>query len=105
MNIVNICGKIQQIRRFPNVTYATIYCKDGKQNEFLDVTIFNNEFFNKYFSKGQWIAITGHLHNNKYDDKFRIEIIVDRIGFAGNKETEEFPNVQLTPEEEAALPW
>ena len=103
MNTINLCGKIHEIRPQEKVTYITLHCKDNKQSEFIDITIFNNEFFNKYFKKGQWMTVNGHLHNNKYRDVFRLEVIADTVGFAGNKE--EYREIPLTQEELDLLPF
>lgn len=83
MNIVNLCGKIHKIKRFERVTYVTLHCKDGRNNEFLDVTIFNSTFFDRYFCEGMWIGICGHIHKNK-DRDFKQEIIAENLMFVGD---------------------
>lgn len=93
MNTVNICGKIQNIKEFDKVIYLTVHCKDSRNNEFLDVTIFDKTFFNRYFIQGMWIGILGHLHKNKYKD-YKQEIIADSLYFVGDVPT---PTGQLQP--------
>lgn len=83
MNIVSLCGKIKKITRFERVTYITLHCKDNKNSEFLDVTLFDTKFFDRYFCEGMWIGIRGHLHKNKNRD-YRQEIIADNLFFIGD---------------------
>lgn len=83
MNIVNVCGKIHKIKKFEKVTYITLHCKDGRNNEFLDITIFNTTFFERYFCEGMWVGISGHIHKNK-DRDFKQEIIAENIMFVGD---------------------
>ena len=49
------------------------------------------EFISKYFKKGSYIALTGHLQTRTYQDKdgkttYATEIIVESTEFGGNKE-------------------
>ena len=49
------------------------------------------EFISKYFKKGSYIGITGHLQTRKYEDKdgkttYATEIIIESAEFGGNKE-------------------
>ena len=88
MNNVNICGKIQSIKEFEKVTYITVHCKDSRNNEFLDVTLFDTKFFNRYFCKGQWIGILGHIHKNQ-NREYRLEIIADSLYFVGDTPIEQ----------------
>jgi len=99
MNTVNLCGKIHAIKDFGNVLYLTIHCKDSRNNEFLDVTIFDGTFFNRHFCKGMWIGILGHIHKNKYKD-YKQEIIADSLYFVGDAPTpeDEFKELDVDPE-------
>lgn len=106
MNIVCLNGKIHEIRPQERVTYVTLHCRQGKQSEFIDVTIFQNEFFNQYFTTGMWMSVQGHLHKNTYNGKRTVEIIADSISFSGNKApsvTDGF--TELTDEERETLPF
>lgn len=83
MNEVTLCGKIIRITKFDKVTYVTLHCKDGKNSEYLDVTIFDTTFFDRYFVTGMWIGVSGHIHKNKHKD-YQQEIIVERMFFVGD---------------------
>lgn len=84
MNSVSLCGKIISIKNVSEkVVFITVYCRNGKLKEYIDVTIFKPEFFNRYFTQGMWISISGYLHKNKERD-YRIEVIATNIGFAGD---------------------
>lgn len=112
MNCVQLTGKLHDIRKGSKVTYVTLICRDGKSSDFIDVTLFRNEFFDKYFSKGKWISILGHLHKSSYQGVHRLEVIADKLYFAGDRAVsvngenaafEDFP--PLTPDEAENLPW
>lgn len=83
MNSVHICGKIHAIKEFEKVMYITVHCKDSRNSEFLDVTVFDKKFFNRHFCKSMWIGIHGHLHKNKMRD-YKTEIIADNYYFIGD---------------------
>lgn len=90
MNNVSICGKIISIKKVSEkVVFITVYCRNGKQKEYIDITIFKPEFFNRYFTQGMWISISGYLHKNKERD-YRIEVIATNLGFAGDCRDLEF---------------
>jgi len=60
------------------------------------------EFINKYFKKGQPIAISGRLKNNNYEDNkgikhYGIEVITEEIEFVGSKK-EEAPHEEVQEE-------
>ncbi len=84
MNKVIITGKIIRETRTDNVTYTTIMCRSRKAYEYITVTIFNNEFYNKYFRKDKWISIEGHIHINQYEKAYNTEIVADNIFFVGD---------------------
>lgn len=65
---------------------------DNKQTDFIDCVAWKQtaEFISRYFSKGQFITITGTLQSRKYTDKYdnkrtAWEIIVSRAYFCGSK--------------------
>lgn len=112
MNCVQLTGKIHDIRKGSRVTYVTLICRDGKSSDFIDVTLFRSEFFDKYFSKGKWISILGHLHKSSYQGVNRLEVIADKLYFAGDRampisgENAAFEGFDaLTPDETEGLPW
>ena len=99
MNQVQLCGRIQRIKEFDTVAYATVHCRDGRNSEFIDVTIFNpSRFFSRYFAAGAWVTVIGHVHINTVQNKetgekrYKTEIIAERIGFAGDAPMETDPN-------------
>lgn len=83
MNSVHLCGKIWKIADYGKVKYITVYCRDSRNREFLDVTVFENKFFDRYFCEGMWIGIHGHIHKNK-DKGYKQEIIADNFYFVGD---------------------
>ena len=69
--------------------------------DFINCVAWNTtaEFINKYFKKGQAIAIVGRLQNRNYEDsnkqkRYVTEVIVEEVEFSGNK-------VEEKPEEKA----
>lgn len=65
---------------------------DNKQTDFIDCVAWKQtaEFISRYFSKGQFITITGTLQSRKYTDKYdnkrtAWEIIVSHAYFCGSK--------------------
>lgn len=69
------------------------YKKDGQaQADFINVVSYRKaaEFIEKYFKKGQMIAIVGRLQVRSWDDSegkrhWSTEVITDEIHFAGGK--------------------
>lgn len=110
MNEFQVTGKIWEIREQSKVDFVTIVCRDGKKVEWLDITIFKNPFFSRYFNKGSWISIRGYIHKSKYNGKSRLELIADKLYFAGdppkdnreNVEPEGFNDIEA---ENEVLPW
>lgn len=50
----------------------------------------NADFLNKYFTKGRWIYVDGHMQSRKWQDKqgndrITWEVIADEIGFCGDR--------------------
>lgn len=84
MNKVIVNGKISDIKPFDKVIYAKICSRTGKDYEFIPVTIFNTEFFKRFFYVGKWICIEGHIHINNHNNEYSTEIIADEIHFIGD---------------------
>lgn len=65
------------------------YSKDKTEWIYFSAFSHTAEFLEKYGRKGTSLAIVGHLHNEQYtkDDKnySRLQLIVDRVEFAGSK--------------------
>lgn len=102
MNKVHLNGKIIDITTLDKVIYITLLCRNGRrESEFIPVTIFNTEFFNRYFYKDKWISIVGYIHMNNHGEKYKkMEIIAEEILFSGDaKEIDLFINEQLAGKE------
>lgn len=75
---------------------------ENQQTDYINISTWGKsaEFVNKYFQKGQAIAIVGRLKNNNYEDKdgnkrYTTEVITEDIEFVGNKKEE--PKQVFTP--------
>lgn len=77
-----------------NVAVNRKYTKPGEERkaDFFNLIAFGKtgEFIEKYFHKGQSIALVGRLQNNNYEDKdgkkhYGNDIIVEEVFFAGEK--------------------
>lgn len=74
--------------------------KDGQyEADFINCIAFKaiGEFINKYFLKGQMIAVFGRLQTRNYDDKdgnkrFVTEVVVESAEFAGESKKESTDN-------------
>lgn len=83
MNNVTIVGKIVSMIHKDNVSFITVHTKDGKNSEYIDITVFNQELLKKYFVTGMWIGIVGRIHKNKRRE-YRLEIIANTLFFVGD---------------------
>lgn len=83
MNKVILTGKIQRIKEFEKVIYATICVRQGSTYEFVPVTIFQTDFFKRYFYEKKWIQIEGHIHINNHENRYETEIIADEMNMIG----------------------
>ncbi|PKM95360.1 MAG: single-stranded DNA-binding protein [Firmicutes bacterium HGW-Firmicutes-1] len=71
------------------------YKREGEpEADFINVVAFGKrgEFAEKYFQKGQQVAVVGHLQVNSYDDKegvkrWSTDVIVDEQHFAESKKS------------------
>lgn len=104
LNVVALVGRITadpELRSTPNGTNVCAFCiavDEGKDKEasFFDCVAWRHtaEFISKYFQKGSAIAISGSLHQRRWDDKegrkrSTVEITVSEASFAGSKEKAE----------------
>lgn len=90
------------------------YKKDGQtQADFINVVSYRKaaEFIEKYFKKGQMIAIVGRLQVRSWDDSegkrhWSTEVITDEIHFAGgkNENGSATPAAPAAPQTAAAAP-
>lgn len=67
-----------------------------QETNFINITSWgkSGEFVNKYFKKGQPIALTGRLKNKNYEDSqgikhYSLEVITEDIEFVGNKKQDD----------------
>ena len=114
MNKLEILGRLTkdvETRYTPNGKIiasfnVAVKRKMSKENEsdFFNLTAFGKtaEFIEKYFHKGQWIALIGRLQNNNYEDKdgkkhYTNEIIVEEVYFCGPSTKQEEPEEQFIP--------
>lgn len=90
MNQVNLCGKIIRIHEKGKVTFVKLAIRSGRSDtEFIPVTVFQTEFFKKYFHPGKWLGVRGHIHVTGEEHGYTTEIIADDLYFIGDKLSEE----------------
>lgn len=102
MNDVKLLGRLT---RDPEIRYTQtgspvarfdLAVNAGKDStEYFHIVAFSEvaEFSSKYLNKGRQIVVSGHLHNNSWQDKnnqkrVTTEIIADRIYFADSKQND-----------------
>lgn len=77
---------------------------EKQETDYINITTWgkSGEFVNKYFKKGQPIAITGRLKNKNYEDSngikhYGMEVISEDIEFVGSKKesTEELTDHEI----------
>lgn len=126
MNTVTICGQIGTIKQFNNNTIKLSIATREKQNQtnWINCTAFNKtaEFIKKYFNKGKWIGITGHIKSNSYmamdgTMKYAQDVIIENVQFIGKKETSQRENIEqyenipmpddeiIEIEDDSTCPW
>ncbi len=111
-----------ELRRTPNnnsVTSFTLavnrsFTRQGEQpqTDFIDVVAWGKtaEFVSRYFSKGQLVAVAGHIQTRNWEDKqgnkrVSVEVIADEVHFAEPKKQAQNDNYETdAPEGFAALP-
>lgn len=78
------------------------YVKQGEERkaDFFNIVAFGKqaEFIQKYFSKGQMIALVGRLQNNNYVKEgktiYQNQIIAEEVFFAGDSKKKEEPQFE-----------
>lgn len=118
MNKVNLIGNLvkdPELRYTKNntpVASYTIAVNTGygelQETTFINITTWgkSGEFINKYFKKGQSIALTGRLKNKNYESNgvkhYGMEVVTEDLEFVGSKkeeQKEEFqPNFEFEDE-------
>lgn len=119
MNKVHLIGNLTkdvELRYTKNntpVASYTIAVNTGygelQETNFINITTWGKagEFINKYFKKGQAIALTGRLKNRNYESNgvkhYGMEVVTEDIEFVGSKKEEpkeEFvPNFEVNDDE------
>lgn len=82
------------------------YVKQGeaRQTDFLNVVTFSSkaDFVNKYFHKGQLVAVCGRLETRSWEDsqsgqkRFAVNIVADEVHFAESKKESAASSQQST---------
>lgn len=87
------------------IAVARKYKREGEpEADFLNCTAFGKtaEFIEKYFNKGNKIAIVGRIQTGSYTNKegqkvYTTDIMIDEVEFAGSKNTDEQAKPQTDP--------
>lgn len=85
-----------------SIAVSRSYVKQGEERkaDFFNIVAFGKqaEFIQKYFSKGQMIALVGRLQNNNYVKEgktvYQNQIIVEEVFFAGDNKKKEEPQFE-----------
>lgn len=113
LNVVALMGRLvadpqlRQTTTGKNVASFRVAVDRGRkdangqnQADFFDIVAWDKsaEFVCRYFQKGSMIAIDGRLQSRNYQDKngnnrAAIEVVVNNVSFAGNKEPAQNQNV------------
>lgn len=73
--------------------------------DFINCVAWNTtaEFINKYFKKGQGIALVGRLQNRSYDDDkgkhYITEVVIEEVEFVGSKQEDKKEDTKPTKED------
>lgn len=87
---------------------------EERKADFIDFVAWRQtaEFINRYFRKGDLIAIEGSIQTNNYTDKDgknrkSVEVVVSNVSFCGGKKngTEADTDFQEIVDDDARLPW
>ena len=128
MNKVHLIGRLVDnpvLRYTTNKTPVASYTiainngyGDKQETDYINTTTWgkSGEFVNKYFVKGQPIAVVGRLKNKNYESNgvkhYGMEVVTEEIEFVGYKKEEakeELTEEEFTPsfilEDEDELPF
>ena len=96
MNNFNILGRLSKDVELQHSATGRAFCylsvavqRDEEHTDFIDVTCFGKtaEFVSKYFNKGKYICITGHIDCSSFEKNgeriYMQKLVADRIYFAG----------------------
>ena len=109
MNIVGLTGRLTHMPELKQAPSGTMvlsfllavdrkYTPSGqeRQTDFIDCVAWKNtaEFIERYFSKGDMIAIEGEIQTRSYEDKHgnkrkAVEVVVSNVSFCGGKKKDD----------------
>ena len=84
----------------PVCSFTLAVNRRGKDDgtDFLDIVVWNKtaEFVNKYFAKGQQVAVAGRIQSRTWEDqngnkRKSVEIVAEEVHFAESKRNSEAP--------------
>lgn len=126
LNVVALQGRLTkdpELRTTSNGTSVSVftlavdrsYAPKGEERkaDFVTVVAWRNtaEFVNKYFTKGQMMAVSGSIQTRNYEDKngnkrTAVEVLANEVNFCGDKreaapETRGEPQYQAPPQQPA----
>lgn len=77
---------------------------DKDKTDFINIVAWRQtaDFVNKYFKKGQLVAIEGNLQSRSYEDKngnkrYMVEVVAEQVYFTGSKKTDSSLESLTTP--------
>lgn len=124
MNSIAIMGRLTSTPTLKttasglSVTSFTIavprrYSGEEKQTDFIDCVAWRKtaEFIERYFCKGDMIAVVGELQTRTYDDKNgnrrkAVEVIINNVSFCGGKsEHSSQANIEFEEIDDDDLPF
>ena len=110
MNMVCIIGRLTADTELKTtntgksvVSFSVAVNKDKEHADFFDVVAWNKtaELVNRYFHKGDMIAIEGRLSSRVWEDRNgnkrkSVEIVANNVSFTGGKSTGETPKTSYS---------
>lgn len=82
------------------------FAKEGEQEaDFINIVAWNKtaEFVNKYFKKGQQVAVIGRIQTRSYEDngqkRFVTEVVAEEVYFADSKKETEAEQLEFISED------
>lgn len=105
LNVVTLMGRLTAAPELKVANNGTEYCNftiavdrsytakgEEKKADFINIAVFKGTavFVNKYFGKGDMIAVNGELQTDKYTDKdgnnrTAYKVVANNVSFCGGK--------------------
>ena len=88
------------VTKFSVAVDRKVKAGEEKKTDFINCTAWNKqgEFIEKYFGKGQEIAIVGRLEVNNYEKdgerKTSVYVVVEEVEFVGSKKKEQKEDIE-----------